>query len=231
MKIKLLIVILVLLSACSSKPAVVNHTDMPGENGQHEIYIVSHEWHTGIVIPANRIQTQLPALRERFGDIAHIEFGWGDRDYYQSSEATTGITLKAVFWPTDSVIHAVAVPRKVESYFANSKVEKVCISGRGYTALVQYISSSFFKDAEGEIVTLKTGLYGSSQFYEAVGDFHLLNTCNNWTAKGLQSAGLDISPTFKFTAGSVMDYLQDYKQSLTSEGTELPEDIASVKCQ
>ena len=219
MKVELLIVILPLLTACSSKPSVVKHTGMSAEVGQEEIYIVSHGWHTGIVIPAKRIQNQLPELRKRFGDIPYIEFGWGDKDYYQVKEATTGITLKAILWPTESVIHAVAVPERADKFFANSIVENLCISGRGYSSLVRYISESFYKDEYGEILELKGGLYGNSQFYTGVGNFYFMNTCNNWTAKGLKSAGMDISPTFKLTADSIMDYLKEYKQSLTMGST------------
>ncbi len=47
-----------------------------------------------------------------------------------------------------------------------------------------------------------------------------MNTCNTWTAKGLKSAGMDISPTFKLTADSIMDYMKEYRQSLTIVSTE-----------
>ena len=219
MKVELLIIILSLLTACASKPSVVKHTEMPAAVGQEEIYIVNHGWHTGILIPAKRIQDQLPELRKRFGDIPYIEFGWGDKDYYQAKEVTTGITLKAILWPTESVIHAVAVPEKADKFFANSIVEDLCLSGRGYSSLVRFITESFYKDEYGEILELKGGLYGNSQFYKGVGNFYFMNTCNNWTAKGLKSAGMDISPTFKLTADSIMDYLKEYKQSQTIGST------------
>ena len=117
MKVELLFIILSLLTACSSKPSVVNHTEVPAAVGQEQIYVVSHGWHTGIVIPAKRIQNLLPELRKRFGDIPYIEFGWGDHDYYQTKEVTTGMTLKAILWPTESVIHAVAVPESADKFF------------------------------------------------------------------------------------------------------------------
>ena len=220
MKVKLLIVILSLLTACSSKPYVVKHTEMPAAAGQEEIYIVSHGWHTGFVVPAKRIQNQLPKLRKRFGDIPYIEFGWGDKDYYQAKEITTGLTLKAILWPTESVIHAVAVPEKADKFFANSIVETLCLSGREYSSLLRFISESFYKDEHGEILELKGGIYGNSQFYKGVGNFYFMNTCNNWTAKGLKSAGMDISPAFKLTADSVMDYVKEYRQALATGSTE-----------
>jgi uncharacterized protein (TIGR02117 family) len=219
MKVILLIVILSLLTACSSKPYVVNHIDMPAVAGQEEIYIVRHDWHTGFVVPAKQIQNQLPELRKRFGDTPYIEFGWGDKDYYQAKEVTTGLTLNAILWPTESVIHAVAVPKKADKYFANSSVEILCLSGRENSSLLRFISESFYKDEHGEIVELKGGIYGNSQFYKGAGSFYLMNTCNKWTAKGLKSAGMDISPTFKLTAGSIMDYVKEYRQALTMGST------------
>ena len=186
---------------------------------QEEIYIVSHGWHTGFVVPAKRIQNQLPKLRKRFGDIPYIEFGWGDKDFYQAKEITTGLTLNAILWPTESVIHAVAVPKKVDKYFVNSTVEILCLSGKEYSSLLRFISESFYKDEHGEILELKSGIYGNSQFYKGVGNFYFMNTCNNWTAKGLKSAGMDISPTFKLTAGSIMDYVKKYRQALTMGST------------
>ncbi len=34
------------------------------------------------------------------------------------------------------------------------------------------------------------------------------NTCNKWTAKGLESAGVNINPSLKLTSGSVMGFLK-----------------------
>ncbi len=220
MKVISLIVILSLLTACSSKPYVVKHTEMPAAAEQEEIYIVSHDWHTGFVVPAKRIQNQLPKLRKRFGDIPYIEFGWGDKDFYQAKETSTGLTIKAMLWPTESVIHTVAVHEKAGKYFANSIVEILCLGGREYSSLLRFISESFYKDEYGKILQLKGGIYGNSQFYKGEGNFYFMNTCNKWTAKGLKSAGMDISPTFKLTAGSIMGYVKEYRQALTMGSAE-----------
>jgi len=73
--------------------------------------------------------------------------------------------------------------------------------------LLSFIASSFYKNQKGEILETQGGIYGNSQFYKGVGYFSLMNTCNKWTAKGLKSAGMDIAPAFKLTAGSIMNYL------------------------
>ena len=64
------------------------------------------------------------------------------------------------------------------------------------------------------MLALKNGIYGNSQFYKGVGDYYLMNTCNKWTAKGLKSIGMDISPIFKLTADSIMTYIKGINQGL-----------------
>ena len=131
----------------------------------------------------------------------------GDNEFYPAEEITSGVTLKAIFLPTDSVVHAVAVTRKADNFFKHSEVEKFCLEDPEFKSLVKFISSSFFRDESGNILKLNHGIYGDSQFYKAKGDFHIFNTCNKWTAKGLESAGMNISTTFKLTAGSIMNFL------------------------
>ena len=177
------------------------------KSAENEIYIVNHGWHTGFVVPASKIQQAIPELQKRFGNAPYIEFGWGDNEFYQAEEITSGISLKAIFLPTDSVIHAVAIPRKVEKYFINSDMEKFCLGDTEFKSLVNFISSSFLRDDSGNLMRLNHGIYGDSQFYKAKGDFHIFNTCNKWTAKGLESAGMKISTTFKLSSGSIMNYL------------------------
>ena len=116
-------------------------------------------------------------------------------------------------------MHSVAVPQKVEEYFSNSEVAKLCLSDDELSALIGFISRSFFRDKSGNLLELQKGIYGDSQFYSGVGDFYLMNTCNRWTAKGLKSIGMDISPTLKLTAGSVMNYLTKANIALTIEST------------
>ena len=183
------------------------------KSARNEVYVVNHGWHTGFVVPASGIHQAMPELKQRFENAPYIEFGWGDNEFYQAEEITSGVTLKAIFLPTDSVVHAVLVPLKVDSYFKNSEVEKFCLEDSDLESLIKFISSSFYRDESGNILKLNYGIYGDSQFYKAKGNFHIFNTCNKWTAKGLESAGMKISTTFKLTAGSIMNFLSREESS------------------
>ncbi|MES9990968.1 MAG: TIGR02117 family protein [Candidatus Thiodiazotropha sp.] len=216
------VLFLIYLSGCSLKPQAVDHSSEYSAKGNHEIYVVSHSWHTGFVIPSEEIYKSIPALEERFGDSPNIEFGWGDEGFYQAKEITTGLTIRAIIWPTESVVHAVAVPENVAGYFNNSEAAKVCLSEDELESLVQFISASFYKDKNNQVTALKKGIYGNSQFYKGAGDYFLMNTCNSWTAKGLKSVGMDISPIFKLTAGSIMSYLAEESAPTRAIEKDLP---------
>ncbi|WP_027857139.1 TIGR02117 family protein [Marinobacterium jannaschii] len=206
------------IAGCSAKPDVVAYSGTYSGAGPHRLYVVSHGWHTGLVVPAPPIQAEIPALYQRFSDTPFIEFGWGDKGFYQAKEITTGLTLQAIFWPTASVVHAVAVPDDVEGYFAHSEVEQLCLTEAELASLTKFLAGSFARTEQGAVVSLKNGIYGNSQFFQGTGDYYLTNTCNKWTAKGLKSIGMDVDPAFKLTAGSVMSYLKNRVKSIGGTG-------------
>ncbi len=74
------------------------------------VYVVSHGWHTGIVIPADSLGRELSFLKDVFGKTAYYEIGWGEADFYQSEGVTVGLALKAMFWINSTVVHVVSVP-------------------------------------------------------------------------------------------------------------------------
>ena len=138
------ILIIIILAGCSAKPHIVSSAEEFDGSGQNEVYVVSHGWHTGFVIPAPDIQGVIPELERQFGNTPYIEFGWGDKGFYQAKETTLGLTLRAILLPTESVVHSVAVPQKVEEYFSNSEVAKLCLSDGELSALIGFSGRLLF---------------------------------------------------------------------------------------
>ncbi len=209
--VKNLLIVLIIgtVTACSTlkdwRYATHDETDL------HSIYVVSHGWHTGMVIPQRAVRKALPFLNNTFSrssdslqNSSFFEIGWGDKGFYQSEEITSSLTLQAIFWPTDSVMHVVAFNSPPDEYFIGSEVVEVPLSSQALQALLMGISSSFYYDKRGEPVATKKGLYGDSYFYQAVGYYHLTNTCNTWTASMLNTAGVPIRTILTLTASSVM---------------------------
>ena len=211
----IILAVSLIVSGCSMEPHVIESALESNPVRDQSVYVTNHGWHTGFVIPAQSANASLLFLKQRFGSVAYYEFGWGDEGFYQAEEITSGLVMRAIFWPTDAVMHVVAVPVEPNKYFLNSEVIELKLSNRELKSLQTFINRSFDYTAAGKAKRLAKGIYGNSQFYQAKGKYFMTNTCNKWTAKGLQSAGMDINAGFKLTADSVMSYLKQYKAQST----------------
>lgn len=199
-----------LISACTTLPKAIEpvRTARPCP-ANNEIFITNHGWHTGVVLKAEDLNSIIPALAVRFQKINYYEIGWGDAGFYQANEITSGLTLRAMFWSSGSVIHIHGFNTEPVLNFPGSVIRLVKLNYESYQSLLKFIQSSFMKNELGEVMPQKKGIYGDSQFYSGFGNYHIFNTCNKWTAKALYSAGLDIDTSLKLTAESIMSFLEN----------------------
>jgi len=206
-KILIIILSLTFVSGCSPSYNSNNPVAQEFPIDYQSIYIVNHGWHTGIVYPRKKLLELIPDLTDRFPSGDYLEIGWGNKDFYQAKEITVGLTLRAILWPSDSVVHLVSVPHNPYTSFPNSDIRSICLTQIQFESLGRFLVRSFLRDKGENIIATRQGIYGDSQFYVGAGRYHLFNTCNSWTATGLQNAGLNIDPTLKLTASSVINYI------------------------
>ncbi|EGT0641866.1 TIGR02117 family protein [Citrobacter werkmanii] len=210
MKYSILIWVCFLLWGCSTYPQALSlKTQNSPAKSSYEIYIVNHGWHTGIIAPAHNVNIALPQLKLRFPEAQWYEIGWGDKGFYQAHEITTKLTLQAMFWSSGAVLHVVTFSQKPSRYFSGEDISELTLDSSQFNNLMRFIGRSFAYDDNRNLIPLKYGIYGNSQFYAANGRYSIFNTCNKWTAKALVSAGMDIDPTFKLTSSSVMQAIKD----------------------
>ena len=182
--------ILLALCACAGTP--------PGsaqrQNGAPAIavYLVAHDWHTGIVIRRADIPPGLWPESGDFPQAEYLEVGWGNRDYYQARDPGPWLALKAVLSPTPSVLHVVGLRGPPVDHFRASEILEFALSGEGFERLVRHVHDAHERTGAPAAAPLGPGLYGESRFYPARESFHLFRTCNVWTAQALRSAGLPI---------------------------------------
>lgn len=178
--------------------------------GQHTpVYVVSHGWHTGIVIAAENLGSELAFLDDHFETASWYEIGWGDREFYQAGETTIGLALRAGLWPTDTVLHVTALPESPDTYFSSSRVIEIAVAQTGHERMVRAMSEDFVHNERNEAIVSGDGLYGESLFFEARGRFHAFNTCNTWVARMLDTAGVPIQVFATVTASDVMSQIED----------------------
>jgi len=204
---------LLCLCACSAEPYALQPKPEEKTASLHRVYVANHGWHTGFILLADELNEELPFLSTRFKNAQYYEVGWGDREFYQANKITTGLTLRTIFWPTESVVHVLALPVNPTQYFNQSEIIELCLKDEAFFSLRRFIAASFQFNSDKQAILLKKGVYGDGQFYKGMGDYYLMNTCNKWTAKGLKSAGVDLTTTFKLTADSIMSVLREKQKT------------------
>ena len=206
----LIIFSIVLLTGCT-KSISISYPPDPNQTDNKTVYIVNHGYHTGIVLPKKEADPYMRSFDD-FKNAQYLEIGWGDETYYQAEENTLWIGTRALFWPTDSVLHVAALQTDPVAYFSNSEVAQLKLSKTGFISLVEFIDNSFALNEKKQIIKIGSGLYGTSRFYRAEGKFHLFNNCNTWSAKAIRSSGFPISTFNVFTADNIMYQLKQNKR-------------------
>ena len=210
----LLSILLVTCSACSSTP-YLEPTDGPRDL---TIYVVSHGWHTGIVIRTADIPPSLLPEAADFPQAAFLEIGWGDREYYRAHDPGAGTASRAALIGGPGVLQVVGVRDDPRRAFPQSEVVALPVSRQGLKRLCRYVSASIERGANDRAAVLGPGLYGDGRFYASRERFHILNTCNVWTARALRAAGLPIATAL--TADSVMEDARAAAAAFASGTTE-----------
>lgn len=163
------------------------------------IYVRSNEIHTDLVLPVvhapsgHHWREHFPPadFRGDVRDCQHIAIGWGNRAFYIDTPTWADFKIstaaRALFWPSDSVLHV----EYVAEIYPREYFREVAITAEQYRRLVDFIDSSAIKNNNGCAVSASERTYGpQDRFYESSGNYHALNTCNQWTGRGLQRAGV-----------------------------------------
>ena len=173
------------------------------QDGGRQIYLVSHGWHTGLVVPRETLPPAITPAPDPTGGGEFVEIGWGDDGFYRSPRVTPAMAIRAMFWRNPAVLHVVAMDRGPMEFFPNSGVVAIRAGREGMEEITRYLSGSYQKSADGSPEDLGPGLYGNSRFYRATGCYYFPNTCNKWTARALRSGGFPISTFYSIRAANV----------------------------
>lgn len=114
------------------------------------------------------------------------------------------MTLRAAFQPTPAVVHLSGLRSHPKDIIPKDEVVELRISDDRLRQLIGYLDHTFARVGAKRASSIAPGLYAFSHFYRANGEFHLFNTCNTWTARGLQVAGWPIQVSGVVAAEDLM---------------------------
>ena len=196
-----------LFCACAVPPEDIE-APAPCQRGQ-AFSVVSHGWHTGVVVGARDLEKRLPELAASLSGASKVEVGWGDAAFYRAPEPTVSLALRAILYPTDTVLHVVSIPgADLRTHFPDSTVVTLMVSESGYDGLLDYIVDTFARTPDGHVIPLERGLYGRSRFYRAEGWFDSSNTCNTWVARAVAASEYPLRTTAVVTAEGLLNVLR-----------------------
>jgi uncharacterized protein (TIGR02117 family) len=176
-----------LLHGCALQPTSL---DAPMAcRSPRALVLVSHGWHTGIVLERKDLVRLVPALARDIGQEGLVEIGWGEERFYQARQTSVGMALRALLQPNPSVLQVVPFPGPAREYFKHSELTEIRLEEERYGALVAFVAATFTRTPAQGVIPLSPSLYGSGWFYRAEGSFHAFNTCNTWVAKALAETG------------------------------------------
>jgi len=177
-----------LLCGCAASPVAV----LPEAPAVASIFLVPQGGHTGIAVRRADIPAPLWPEKRDFPAADFLEVGWGERDFYMAQTAGPWLSFKAAFLPNRSVLHVAGVRGDLAAFFPQSEIVEIRLSRPALDGLLRYVDQAFARDGRAAAQALGPGHYGDSRFYPGRETFHLLRTCNVWTAGALRAAGLPV---------------------------------------
>lgn len=184
------VLVLFVLSGCAGPHAAKPHT---GQDSTRSVWLVTPGWHSGLVLRRDDIPPEWIPEHSDFEGASHLEFGWGDRDYYRAPDPTPWLALKAALIPGPAVLFLRGLDGAPEAYFIPGEIQRIDLPAPAFRRILAYLHGSFLRHGRERALPLEPRPHGSSRFYEAEGQFHLFNNCNAWTARALRSAGLPLA--------------------------------------
>jgi uncharacterized protein (TIGR02117 family) len=201
----------VLLSWISTHPHLIE-----GEK-THEIFVSSNGVHLDIIVPKKELNESLSTALMLPAATEYVAFGWGDKGFYLNtpkwSDLTFSTAVRALLLKSETAIHLTMYRSE------SNKWQPVEINEVQLELLLAYISQSFQTDQDGQFIELPdSGYTNADTFYEAIGSYNLIVTCNSWVNRGLKAAQIKTSIWSPFDRGVLY---QVKRQNRKLQGADL----------
>ncbi len=193
-----LLALLILANGCVG-PVKSLYPPRAGESTRTVYVVTQGAIHTGIAVRRADIPERLWPTKEDYPQAKYLEAGWGDDDGYRK-DLTAWIVIKALFWPTRSVLQLDGFTNSVAANFNDSESTIIAIdlTERGFERLCEHISKTHALDKSGKPIAL------GNDWYRANGKYCVFKTCNTWVATGLRQAGCPITPLYCISRGPLV---------------------------
>jgi uncharacterized protein (TIGR02117 family) len=167
-----------------------------------EVFVTTNGLHLDIVFPRNFMNARLLAELGMPEEVQYVSFGWGDRGFYLETPTWTelelAVAMKAIFLRSETAMHVTHYFRKQSDW------QSIWVCPLQVDQLIDYVVAAFARDSQGNLVKISGATYtGHDWFYEALGTYTLITTCNHWVCKALKQADIQTSIWSPFDFGVI----------------------------
>jgi len=167
---------------------------------EYQIYIASNGVHLDLIVSRQYLTPKLLKTLELPAWVSHIAFGWGDKEFYINTPTWSDLkfrtTVKALFLDSESAIHITWINQEYQGWTV------VALCDIQLQLLIEYLDETFKKSPSNNIVEIEASGYTQyDKFYEAIGSFNGIRTCNNWVNEALKAAKVKTSIWSPFDQG------------------------------
>src|SRR5262245_50416187 len=100
------LMMVLLLWTGSGCATAVKHLYPPSATDKaRTVYVVSNGWHAGLVIRRDEIPREVWPEHLDLPMTEYAEIGWGNEEFYMTRNLTPAIVVRALCWPSDTVLH------------------------------------------------------------------------------------------------------------------------------
>lgn len=169
----------------------------PTEAPAVEAWVLSNGVHTDLVFPIRSATVDwlqlfpLADFKAVPPDAEFVAIGWGDREFYLHTPTWADLTAARAFGALSGGNRALVHVTYLQRAQMRRGAYKLPLTQAQYAQLVDYVRATLPSARATPIV----GAHYDNQdaFYEAEGGYHLFETCNTWTGRGLRRAGVKVS--------------------------------------
>ena len=180
----------VLLGACATaRPALCPPLAQPGD----VTWLVHQGWHTEIGLPARQIRGPLSMFRRIFPGARVLMFGFGKRTFITAKvESLAELIMGPV--PGPGAIQVIGLGADPDEAYSPGQVIELSLQPSQSDRLSDFVWQQIGRTHTGQPRLISPGLFPGSLFYASSQGYGLAYTCNTWSARALQAAGLRVDP-------------------------------------
>jgi uncharacterized protein (TIGR02117 family) len=160
------------------------------------VYLRTNGVHAELILPtrANGVDWSLdfPAtdMRALAEPLPWVAFGWGDRGFFVNTPNWSDLKASTALWAISGLGDGAMHVEYIETPRAY-KARELLLSREEYARLASYIHGSFRRGQSDRPIRINApGYFEADAFYEAVPNYKLWFTCNDWVRRALTVTGV-----------------------------------------